>query len=93
MSTLGVDVRLAPVKSHKSIGMIETHIRLIMDLFTKKILSGAIPPDQWDEHVDSIINPVNSRWIQSIGFAPSEILMGMDSVSSLLSTSSQLPPD
>ncbi|OBR02926.1 Pol polyprotein [Colletotrichum higginsianum IMI 349063] len=77
MNARSVEVTPAPAKSHKSVGMIETHIRLVVDLITKEILAGKFPPEDWDLHWMDSLKAVNRRWIQSVGFSPTEILMGI----------------
>ncbi|KAF3798303.1 hypothetical protein GCG54_00015285 [Colletotrichum gloeosporioides] len=76
MDKRGVQVQPAPAKAHKSVGMVETHIRILLDVITKSILSRKYEADEWDVNLPRELLKVNTRFIQSLLFTPYEILYG-----------------
>lgn len=80
VTRFGISMFTAPVTNPRSVGLSERYVQMILAGLRVAVESDKRPDamSRWDEHLDGLVQSINTRILKVHGYSPSQLFLGFN---------------
>ena len=80
LKDVGTLLFTAPITNPRSVGLSERYVQLVLAGLRARIAADVFPKamERWDEHLDHVVQAINTRVLRVHGYTPSQLFLGFN---------------